>query len=292
MRRLSHMPYLFLAPFFTAFSLFFVAPVAYSLYLSLLVRQRRVGAPPLEVFGGLTNYIHALGDRDFLTSFGNVFFFGVIQIPIMLGLATVFALILDEGLGNRLSRFFRTVFYLPYTIPSVVGGLLWSYLYSRNLSPLNYLLREMGSAPINLLDSRLLLFAVGNIITWTWTGYNAITLFTSLQSQPRDLYEAARVDGATRMDLIRYIKLPLLRPALLLTFIFSLIGTSQIFGEAFILKPVTYVPQNITPNTYIYGVASLNGNYSYAAALALVLALVTFVGSSAFLRLATRSNES
>jgi multiple sugar transport system permease protein len=284
-------PYLFLTPFMLAFSLFFILPVLYSVYLSFLTRVRRGFSPPTEVFGGFTNYIRAFTDTDFLTSFLNIVVFGLIQVPIMLAVATLFALIIDEASGF-LTKFFRTAIYIPYTIPGVIAGLLWGFLYSRNLSPLNFALISGGNEPVDFLGSiGMLLFSVGNIVTWTWTGYNAITLYANLQSVSRDLYEAAAIDGATGWNVIRYIKLPLLRPALMLTLVFSVIGTAQIFSEPFVLRAIGFVPDSITPNTYIYKIASVDANYYYAAALAVVLALVTFSSSAVFLRYVNRSQN-
>ena len=275
-------PYLFLSPFLLAFSLFFILPVLYSVYLSFLTKIRNGFAPPTEVFGGFANYIRAFTDADFITSFANILIFGVIQVPLMLLFATAFALIIDEAQG-WLSKVFRTAIYIPYTVPGVIAGLLWGFLYSRGLSPLNYVLVNNGQAPVDFLNSSLLLFSIGNIVTWTWTGYNAVTLYANLQNVSRELYEAAAIDGATGWNVIRYIKLPLLRPALMLTLIFSVIGTAQIFSEPFVLRGIGFVPVNVTPNTYIYQIASQDANYSYAAALAVVLALVTFSFSAFFL---------
>lgn len=283
-------PYLFLAPFMTAFALFFVLPVLYALYLSLFVRKRSAFGPPQDVFGGLANYARALGDADFLGSFANILSFGAVQIPVMLLLALGFALVLDGSRGWT-SRFFRTAFYIPYTIPSVVAGLLWGYLYSRNISPFNQILAGLGLPGIDFLASSAILASIGNIVTWTWTGYNMVVLYAALQSVPRELYEAATVDGATGWSVVRFIKLPLLRPALLLTLIFSIIGTSQIFAEPFVLRALGYVPDNVTPNTYLYQVAARDSNYSYAAALAIVLAAITFAFSGFFLRHAARAGD-
>ena len=311
-------PYLFLAPFLLAFSLFFILPVLYSVYLSFLTKIRNGFAPPTEVFGGLVNYERAFNDPDFIISFVNILDFGLVQVPLMLLFATVFALIID-GVQGWASKFFRAAIYIPYMVPGVIAGLLWGFLYSGNLSPLNFVLSNMGvnkidfldsntfpvsighlinfalslfgRDPLNFLGSSLLLFSIGNIVTWTWTGYNAVTLYANLQNVSRELYEAAAIDGATGWNVIRYIKLPLLRPALMLTLIFSLIGTAQIFSEPFVLRGIGFVPVNITPNTYIYQIASQDANYSYAAALAVVLALVTFAFSAFFLRYVNRSQS-
>src|SRR5208282_5165423 len=101
---------------------------------------------------------------------------------------------------------------------------------------------------------------------------------------PTDLYEAARVDGATHWDIVRSIKIPLLMPTLKLLFIFSVIGTSQLFTEALVLRPMGYVADNITPNLYLYLTAARDANYAYAGALAILIAAVIFLISAAFLR--------
>ncbi|WP_425148303.1 carbohydrate ABC transporter permease [Deinococcus sp.] len=279
-------PWLFLTPFLLAFLAFFLAPVGYAVYLSLFIKKRSGFGPAKDIFGGLTNYVRAFQDSDFLHSLLNILVFGVIQIPLMLVLATAVALILDAVQGSS-SRFFRTVFYLPYTVPSVIAGLLWGYLYSKNLSPINQLTHHQT----DFLGSQIILYSVGNIVTWTWTGYNMITLYAALQNVPGDIYEAARIDGASNWNLMRYVKLPLLRPTLTLTTIFSVIGTMQIFSEPFVLRALGYVPDNITPNTYLYLVVARDGNFSYGAALAILLALFTFLLSGFFLRYAAQGSD-
>ena len=281
-------PWFFLAPFLLAFVAFFVAPVGYAIYLSLFIKKRSGFGPAKEVFGGLANYVRAFQDTDFVQSLGHILLFGVIQIPLMLIVATAMALVLDMVQGSAASRFFRTAFYLPYTVPSVIAGLLWGYLYSKNLSPFN----QITGMKTDFLSSQIVLASIGNIVTWTWTGYNMITLYAALQNVPTDIYEAARIDGATNWQLTRYVKLPLLRPTLLLTTIFSIIGTMQIFSEPFVLRPLGYVPDNITPNTYLYLTVARDGNFGYGAALAVLLALFTLLLSGFFLRFAANEGES
>jgi multiple sugar transport system permease protein len=279
-------PWFFLAPFLLAFLAFFIAPVGYALYLSLFIKKRVGIGPAKEVFGGVSNYVRAFQDSDFLQSLAHILLFGVIQIPLMLLLATAMALILDAAKGSA-SKFFRTAFYLPYTVPSVIAGLLWGYLYSKNLSPFN----QISGIKTDFLSSQLILFSIGNIVTWTWTGYNMITLYAALQNVPTDIYEAARIDGASTWQLTRYVKLPLLRPTLTLTTIFSIIGTMQIFSEPFVLRPLGYVPDNITPNTYLYLTVARDSNFGYGAALAVLLAVFTLLLSGFFLRYAANEGN-
>ena len=274
---------LFLAPFLTVFVAFYLAPVLYAVYLSLFIKKRVGIGPPKEVFGGLTNYFRAVQDTDFLIGLKNMFVFGIVQIPVMLGLAIALALLLHVSRGLLL-RVCRTVFMMPYTIPAAIAALIWGYLYSRNLSPFNQMLGLVGQGPIDFISPEIVLISIGNIVTWSWTGYNMITLFAALQNIPTDLYEAARVDGATELSLVRYIKIPLLIPTLLLLFIFSVIGTSQLFTEAYVLRPLGYVADNITPNMYLYLTAARDANYGYAGALAALLAIVVFLISGFFLR--------
>jgi multiple sugar transport system permease protein len=275
--------FLFLAPFLAMFVAFYLAPVVYAIYLSLFIRKRVGLGPAQEVFAGLANYVRAVQDWDFLNGLKNMFVFGAFQVPIMLGLAVALALLLDQSRGIFM-KLCRTAFFMPYGIPTAIGALIWGYLYSPNLSPFNQVLNALNQSTIDFLSPALVLFSIANIVTWTWTGYNMITLFAALQNIPQELYEAARVDGATTWNIVRSIKLPLLMPTLKLLFIFSVIGTSQLFTEAFVLRPLGYVADNITPNLYLYLTAARDANYSYAGAMAILLALLIFALSGPFLR--------
>jgi multiple sugar transport system permease protein len=283
MRQYRKTAFLFLAPFLTVFVAFYLTPVFYAIYLSLFIRKRVGIGPAKEVFGGLANYARAVQDGDFLNGLKNMFVFGVVQVPVMLGLAIILALLLAESRGVFM-KICRTSFFMPYGIPSAIGALIWGYLYSPNLSPFNQVLAAFHAGTIDFLSPNVVLYSIANIVTWTWTGYNMITLFAALQNIPTELYEAARVDGATPWDIVRSIKIPLLMPTLKLLFIFSVIGTSQLFTEAFVLRPLGYVADNITPNLYLYLTAARDANYSYAGALAILLALLIFVISGPFLR--------
>ena len=274
---------LFLAPFLTVFVAFYLAPVVYAIYLSLFIKKRIGIGPAKEIFGGLANYIRAVQDTDFLNGLNNMFLFGIVQIPAMLGLAILLALLLDQT-RNIFTRVCRTVYFMPYGIPTAIGALIWGYMYAPNLSPFNQILRSLHESTIDFLSPGLVLFSIGNIVTWTWTGYNMITLFAALQNIPKDLYEAARVDGATEWNVVRHIKIPLVIPTIRLLFIFSVIGTSQLFTEALVLRPLGYVADNITPNLYLYLTAARDANYSYAGALAILLAVLIFIISGVFLR--------
>jgi multiple sugar transport system permease protein len=277
----------FLAPFGVLFALVYLLPILYALYESLFVTEREgpFGAPQ-RVFGGLENYTRAVGDAELLRSIGRMLLFGAVQVPVMLALALVFALLLDSGVA-RLKRLFRLTYFAPYAVPTVIGALMWGFLYAPGLSPIVDLLRDAGIG-VDFLSGGTVLWSMANIVTWTYTGYNMLILYTALQAVPRELYEAARIDGASGWAVARRIKVPLIAPALVLTAVLSIIGTLQLFTEPQVLRNLsTSVTSTYTPNLVAYTAAAAN-NYAYAAALSFVLAIVTGVLSFTFLRLTQR----
>lgn len=276
---------MFLLPFLLLYLLFYFVSTGYAVYLSLFM-QRGLNPP---VFVGLKNFAQALSDQQFLGSLETIAKFGALQIPIMLLLALLFALYNDAH-QSRLAKVFSATMFLPYALPGVMSGLMWGYLYSKSLSPFNDILGWFN-LNFDFLREDHLLFSIGNIFTWTWTGYNAIILSSSLKSIPPELYEAATVDGATSWQMVRYIKLPLLVPTLMLTLLFAIIGVLQIFTEPFVLKSLSYVPTNLTPNLYIYSNAFSYGNFNYAATLSVIVAVLTFACSSLLLTLINRQGS-
>jgi multiple sugar transport system permease protein len=273
-------PYLFLAPFLLAFVVFMVFPMLYALRLSLY-RTRLIGG---TTFVGLQNYGRAFTDPQFWEGVRNVLTFGAMQIPVMLGLALFFALVLDSGVVHRLT-IFRLGFFLPFAVPSVVAALIWGYLYGQAFGPVAQIARALNlPAPIFLTPSGIIP-AIANIATWQYTGYNMLILYAALQAIPHDLYEAATVDGASGLQIALRIRIPLILPAIALTIIFSIIGTLQLFNEPNILRVVapTAINQHFTPNLYVYTLAFANRQFDYSAAIAFSLAVVTAIVASAVL---------
>ncbi len=273
-------PYLFLVPFLILFGLFFILPLGYALGISLFA-DRLVGG---TVFVGLQNFAQALQDAAFWEGARRVLLLMVVQVPIMLGLALIFALLLDSGVA-RLRTLFRMGFFLPYAIPSVVSVLLWGYLYSPGFGPLTQFANIFHFPAPGFLTDAGMLPAIGNIVTWQYTGYNMIIMYAALQAIPQDLYEAALVDGATGWEVARYIKIPLIIPAIILTCIFSIIGSLQLFTEPSILSTLapTVIQDHYTPNLYAYTLAFTNQQYDYSAAISFTLGAIVFVCSYIFM---------
>ncbi|MEK2475371.1 MULTISPECIES: carbohydrate ABC transporter permease [Streptomyces] len=277
----------FVLPFLAVFALCYLAPVCYAVWTSLR-RTRRTGPLGLgtehDAFAGLANYAQALADDRFLTGFGRVLLFGVVQIPLMTVLATALALLLESA-AARWVTFFRSAFFLPYGVPGVIASILWGFLYVPGLSPLVRIAQEVGWN-VDFLSRGSVLWSVANIVTWQFTGYTMLVLIAQLKSVPGELYEAARIDGASAWQVARYVKLPLLRPALVLTTVFSIIGTLQLFAEPMVLRPLTSsIDSGYTPNLHAYSEAFVGNNQHRAAAEAVLLALVACAASFGFLRL-------
>lgn len=268
--------YLFIAPFLVVFAAMFIAPLAYALYLSLF-RSQLIGG---TVFVGIGNYTQALTDPDFLSGVWRILRFFVIQVPIMLVLATLFALLLDSG-RLRAPKLFRIAFFVPFAVPGVVAALMWGYIYGARFGPLTQIAQAVGLGAPGFLTSGGLLPSIANIVTWEFAGYNMITLYAALRSIPPELYEAAAADGAGPVRTALSIKLPLLRPAIGVTLLFSIIGSFQLFNEPRILGAVagSVITPNWTPNLYAYTLAFTNQQINYAAAVSFLLGFVILVAT-------------
>ncbi|MFC7816919.1 carbohydrate ABC transporter permease [Streptomyces sp. NPDC057367] len=275
--------------------LFFALPIGYAVYLSF--RKVEVSGLGLgvgarkEVWAGFQNYADALGDSELLDGALRVLGYGCLVVPVMLGLALLFALMLDSD-RVRFTPVTRLAIFLPYAIPGVVAALLWGFLYLPDVSPFHFALDRLGLPQPDLLDGGPLYFALANIAVWGGTGFNMIVIYTSLRAIPAEVYEAARLDGASPLQIALRIKIPMVAPSLVLTFFFSIIATLQVFSEPTTLKPLTNsVSTTWSPLMKVYQDAFGKGDIHSAAAQAAIIALVTLVLSFGFLRAANRRNK-
>jgi multiple sugar transport system permease protein len=263
--------YTFVLPFFVIFLAMIIVPLGYAGYLSFF-KQQLVGGTS---FAGFANYTRAVTDPDFLSGVARMGLFLVIQVPIMLALSLFFALALDSGMV-RLQKFMRLGIYVPYAVPAVVATLMWGYLYGPDFGPFAQLATMLGVPKPPFLSQHFVLFSIINVVNWEFVGYNMIIIYAALRSIPSDLYEAARVDGATEPRIAWSIKIPAVRPALILTVIFSVIGTFQLFNEPNLLRILApnAISTSYTPNLYAYSLAFVNQDANYAAAIAFLLGIV------------------
>ena len=279
--------WLFMIPFLIVVFAFLIAPLGYALYLSTQADTLDGG----QEFVGFENYIFSLTDPIFLEGVKRVFIFGLIQIPIMLFLSTVGALVIDV-INTRLSRTFRLIAFMPYAVPGVVAALMWGFLYSESFGPFVGIAESLGAKDFNFFSLKVFIYSISNIVTWAWTGYNMIIIYSALQGLSREVYEAAIVDGATQVQIAIRVKLPAIKNAILLTTIFAIIGTMQIFTEPRILARYTNAVSNgYTPNIYSFNLAFAQSQFNYAAAVSFTLALVVFVVTSIVLAATRRKGR-
>jgi len=273
-RRRSWAGWQFIGPFMAVFALVFLAPIAYSIYLSLF-KNRLIGG---NSFVGLDNYEQALHDPNFWSALGRVSLFLVVQVPIMLFLALLVALAIDSG---RLygKSFFRVVIFLPYAVPAVVATLMWGFMYGSQFGLIGSINESLGTSLPDPLAPNLILAAIGNIVTWEFVGYNMLIFYSALRTVPSTLYESAEIDGAGELRIIRSIKLPAIRGALVIATIFSIIGSFQLFNEPAILQNLApnAITTYFTPNLYAYTLSFAGQQYNYSATVAIIMGLLTMV---------------
>jgi multiple sugar transport system permease protein len=278
----------FVGPFLAVFLFALVAPVLYALYLSLF-QDKLIGG---NKFAGLANYKQALTDSQFWTAFERVALFLVVQVPIMLVLALAVALALDSA---RLywTPLYRLGIFLPYAVPAVVAALMWGFMYGTQFGLIGDLDRVLHSSLPDPFSNTLILPAIGNIVTWEFIGYNMLIFYSALRVIPGELYEAAQLDNASAWRVIWHIKLPALRPAILIATIFSIIGSFQLFNEPNILKPLSpdTISSFFTPNMYAYNLSFAGQEYNYSATIAIVMGLITMIIAYVVQRVGTRNQE-
>lgn len=292
-RRFSRLlvPYLFVLPFLLLFAAFFVAPLLYAFSQSLYSEHRSglgFGPPQIE-WAGAANYIAALHDPNLWSGFGRVLLFGAVQIPIMMIVALVLALLMDSAV-IRFRHFFRLAFFVPYAVPIVIAAIMWGFFYSPTSSPIVQAFTALHLPAPTFLGPSQTLWSIANISTWEFTGYNMIILYSALQGIPQEIYESGRLDGLSETGIALRLKLPLIVPAVIIGMLFSIVGTLQLFNEPTVLKNLTNsaITTSYTPNIFAYNVAVVNTDFNYGGAIAVILGIVTCIFSFGFLRLTRR----
>ncbi|MFB9252628.1 carbohydrate ABC transporter permease [Sphaerisporangium melleum] len=271
-RRKTQIGLAFIAPFGVLFALVFIVPILYAGYLSLF-QEKLVGG---NTFVGLANYLKLFQDPQFWDGAGRVFRFTFVQVPIMLIFSMALALALDS-MRLHGTRFLRVTIFLPYAVPAIVSTLMWGFLLGVKYGLFGSLNDALGT-DFNPFAPGTTLISIGVMVTWAFTGFNMLIFYAALKAVPRELYEAAAIDGANEFQIVRAIKLPALRGSLIVTIIFSIIGTFQMFNEPQILPSMVAgsgVTTFYTPNLYAYNLAFTGSQQGYAAALALVMAAIT-----------------
>ena len=266
--------WLFLAPTLLLVGIFLIFPILWSLWMSL-----QVGRGMNFTFGGFSNIIRLTQDPVFQRALGNTVLFFVIQVPIMLTLAALMAVALNDP-TLRFRGLFRTAIFLPCVTSLVAysalfksmfadAGLVNNALMSLNLinEPI-YWIRDPFWAKVLIITA----------ITWRWTGYNMIFYLAALQNIDRSIYEAARIDGVPAWARFFYITIPMLKPVILFTSVTSTIGTLQLFDEVMNITEGGPADATLTLSLYIYNLTfRFMPNFGYAATVSYVIVVAVAI---------------
>lgn len=281
LRREATAGWLFMLPFALLFLIVFVIPIIVSIRESFFSQVSSGGGlygggELVDKFVGFDNFATAIGSGSFWTGMGRVVVYAAFQIPVMIFGALFLALLLDSFIVRR-PGLFRLAFFLPYAIPGVIAAMMWLYLYTPSVSPFFDFLPE-GT---DFMSPATILPSMANMTTWTYTGYNMLIFLAALQAIPKDLYEAARLDGASGFQISMKIKVPLVRGAALLAVLLSIIGTIQLFNEPVVMESAnTWMGKDFTPMMLTYnamkGEVTPSGT-GIASAYSLLMAVIAGV---------------
>jgi len=264
--------YLFALPWFIGFSVFIAGPVIASLVLSF-TKYEVVTSPR---FIGISNYKSLLQDPLCWKSLYNTMYMVIVGVPLQIIVPLSVALLLNKEVKGI--SWYRTCYYLASIMPMVASSILWLWILDANFGILNTTLSTMGVQGPNWLgDPAWAKLGIILMLVWAATGSNMIIYLAGLKAVPEQLYEAARIDGASWWQLFWNITIPMLTPALFFTLIMGLVFTFQIFTQAYIMTEGGPVNSTLFYVYYLYNNAFAYFKMGYASALAWILFLVIFV---------------
>ncbi|KAA2252270.1 sugar ABC transporter permease [Solihabitans fulvus] len=275
-------PYLYIAPFFVVFAVVGLFPLLYTGYISLFRWELGSDNP---TFIGLQNYVELFADNQFYRTLTNTFSIFLLSSGPQIVIAVLLAALLNSRL--RTPTGWRVGVLLPYAASLVAIGIIFANLFGPKYGLVNSVFQFFGLDRIDWQANRFAShIAIAVMVNWRWTGYNALIILAAMKAIPKELYEAARVDGASAVRQFRSVTLPLLRPTLVFVIITSTIGGLQIFTEPKLFDAMPgsnnggSTNQFQTVTLYMYQTAFESQHFGYASAIAWVLFLVILVVAS------------
>jgi multiple sugar transport system permease protein len=282
--------WVFVGPAIAVIGLFFVFPVAAGLALSFTDFDLYALADLRNLrFAGLDNYAHVLSLPLFWKALFNTLYFVVVGVPLSIVLSLATAVLLQSPLA-RFKPFFRTALFAPVVTTLVAVAVIWRYLFHVRYGLINEALGAIGLGPFDWLGNphwampSIILFAV-----WKGFGANMIILIAALQAIPEDLYEAAKVDGATRWQQLRHVTLPMLGPTLLLVSILSMAGYFQLFAEPYVMTQGGPLQSTVSVLYLMYEEGFRWWNLGTASAVAFLLFVLMAAVTQGLMRLGRRT---
>ncbi len=275
----------FLAPAFILFIVFLVYPIFRSVYFSLFDWN---GLGPAVDYVGLNNYKEILGDAVFMKAVSNCLLIVVLSLGIQLPIALALAIMVGRDLPGR--AFFRLVFFMPYVLSEVITGIIWMSLF--NADPARGLINALlvlipGVQPQGFLsDIHQVVFCIFIVLTWKYFGLHMLLYLAGLQNIPREVEEAALIDGASRWQLTRHIIIPMLGSTIRTVIQLSVLGSLTQFNLVWVMTGGGPVNASEFMATYMYRFGFRRYLLGYGSAVALVMLLICLVFSVAYMRLA------
>lgn len=268
--------YAYIAPFYILFLVFNLFPMVSGFFLSFF---RWDGLSDMH-FVAVQNYVNLFKDPLFWKALWNTLFIGIIaHIPILLG-GLILAYILNSKLVKA-PNLFKTIYFMPMVTSAVAITIIFSNMFGYNYGLLNWFLSLFGEAPVNWLggDGSLIKVAVIVMFAWKWIGWNMVIYLAGMQGINNDIYEAAAIDGASHVDIVFRVMIPLLKPIILFTLIQSTIGMFNLFTEPFVLTGSSWTGGTnngaLTLMIYLLNKAPQGGTlYGYASAVAYVITIM------------------
>ena len=258
--------YLLVAFFAAPFFLFNILPVLFGVYVSF-TRWSIVGAPRWE---GWSNYLRAFDDRWVGVAFKNVLLYGCVIVPSVTVLGLLFALFVNKR--YPLAGLARTLFFAPTVVSATVIGLVWVWLLDTQFGLVNHYLSYLGISAVPWLTSTSWsLIGVSIASIWWDLGLAFVLFLAALQDIPGDILDAARVDGAGRLQRLKHVILPHLRPTISMVVTLQLISTLRIFSQVYVMTNGGPASSSSSPIHYIYNLAIVRNLFGYASAVAMML---------------------
>jgi len=250
------------------------------LYVLFLSMRRELPIFGVSRFTGLDNYFFLLSDDRFWNALGNTLYFTLLSVSVELVLGLAIALLLERDFRHK--GMMRAVVLLPWAIPTVVSARMWEWIFNGDFGVLNRLL----GIRINWLGSPFwAMHAAVFADIWKTTPFVAIIIMAGLQAIPRDLYRAARVDGAGSLDIFMGITLPLLRPVILVVLLFRSLDAFRVFDAVYVLTGGGPANTTETLSIYAYKVLFQTLQFGYGSTLAVAVFLCTGLISAGYIRL-------
>jgi putative chitobiose transport system permease protein len=283
----SATPYLFLLPALVLLGVFVFYPIGAVVYYSLT--DYDIVRPP--VFTGLDNFVRLLEDETFKLALLHSFIY-LIVTPILIVLSILLAIVVNRKL--RGIHIYRALYFVPAVSGSIAIGLSWRWLFDRS-GVINSILQSWGviDQPIQWLATPSLVLPMAMLLTiWAGIGYYSVIFLAGLQNVPEELYDAARIDGASDLQKHRYVSIPALRPQIVFVAVISSLAALKVFDEIYVLTNRTggVLDSGVTMVFYLWEQAFERSNAGYASAIAIVLLLVTLGFSIVNVRLLERGN--